>query len=71
MGGYRFRLIDTAGSEVAIVVRPSPAIGEGDLVLLPGGGTAAVLEVYDDEDGRDGDVQATLVIEDDAEEFGE
>lgn len=71
MEGYRFRLIDTAGSEVAIVVRPSPAVGEGDLVLLPGGGTAAVLEVYDDEDGRDGDVQATLVIEDDAEDFGE
>jgi hypothetical protein len=66
---YRFRLIDTAGSEVAIVVRPSPAITEGDLVLLPGGGTAAVVEVYDDADGREGDVQATLVIDDEPDEL--
>ena len=68
---YRFRLIDTAGSEVAIVVRPSPAIAEGDLVLLPGGGTAAVVEVYDDADGSEGDVQATLVIDDEPDDFVE
>ena len=71
MGGYRFRLIDTAGSEVAIVVRPSPAVAEGDLVLLPSGGTAAVVEVYDDADGRDGDVEATLVIDDEPEDFAD
>ena len=71
MDGYRFRLIDTGGSEVAVVVRPSATIGEGDLVLLPGGGTASVVEVYDDEDGRDGGVQATVVIEDDAAGFDE
>ena len=69
MDGYRFRLIDTAGSEVAIVVRPSATVAEGDLVLLPGGGTASVVEVYDE--GRDGDVQATLVIEDDEAGFPE
>lgn len=69
MSGYRFRLIDTAGSEVAIVVRPSPSVAEGDLVLLPGGGTAAVVEVYDDADDRDGDVQATLVIDDEPGDF--
>jgi hypothetical protein len=31
--------------------------------------TAAVVEVYDDADGREGDVQATLVIDDEPDEL--
>jgi hypothetical protein len=33
-------------------------------VRTPEGSTATVLEVYDDEFGREGDVVATLVVED-------
>jgi hypothetical protein len=32
-------------------------------VYLPDGGPATVVEVYDDEHGREGGVQATLVVE--------
>ncbi len=59
----RFRLIDTAGSELGIVDDERTTIGEGDEVRTPGGSTAAVLEVYDDEFGTEGDVAATLVVE--------
>jgi hypothetical protein len=38
-------------------------IQAGETVQLPDGSPAPVVEVYDDENGREGDVQATLVVE--------
>lgn len=65
MGGFRYRVIDTSGSEIAVVADDRPQIAHDDTVLLPDGRTAAVLEVYDDEaDGQDGGVVATLVVDD-------
>ena len=57
-------MIDTAGSELGIIADDRSRLTEGDEVRLPDGSVAAVLEVYDDEAGRDGGVAATLVIED-------
>jgi hypothetical protein len=62
----RYRLLDTAGSEIEIVEDDRPAIREGELVALPPSGRPVeVLDVYDDEHGRDGGVVATLVVEED------
>jgi hypothetical protein len=47
------RLIDTAGGEIGIVSDDRPAITEDDTVTLPGGREVAVIEVYDDEIGRE------------------
>ena len=60
----RFRLIDMAGGEIGIVADEREAISEGDPVALPDGTAVEVVEVYDDEDGREGDVAATLVVDD-------
>lgn len=59
----RYRLIDTAGSELGIVEDDRLEIGEDETVQTPGGALATVLEVYDDEHGREGDVVATLVVD--------
>jgi hypothetical protein len=64
MAGFRYRLIDTAGSELAIVPYAVPRVKAGETVHLPDGRGATVLEVYEDEEhGREGDIQATLVVE--------
>lgn len=60
----RFRLIDMAGGEIGIVTDERDSIGEGDVVALPDGTEVEVVEVYDDEHGREGDVAATLVVDD-------
>ena len=53
-----------AGSELGIVEDPRDAIEMGEQVALPDGGTAEVVEVYDDEEhGREGGVNATLVAD--------
>ena len=60
----KYRILDTAGSELGIVEDPRPAIDVGEQVALPEGGTAEVLDVYDDDEhGRDGGVEATLVAD--------
>jgi hypothetical protein len=59
----RFRLIDTAGSVIEIVEDSRTTIEEGSTVLLPSGEPIEVLEVYDDEYGREGGVVATLVVD--------
>jgi hypothetical protein len=63
-GGYRVRLIDTAGGVIGIVAWASETIAEGDVVHLPDGRPVEVLEVYDDEFGREGGVQGTAVVDD-------
>jgi hypothetical protein len=50
--GFRFRRIDTAGSELAIVGYSVPNVSEGDTVHLPDGRGVVVLEVYNDEHGQ-------------------
>ena len=60
----RFRLIDMAGGEIGIVTDERDSIGESDAVALPDGTEVEVVEVYDDEHGREGDVAATLVVDD-------
>ena len=60
---YRFRLVDTAGSELGIVTHPASTIELGETVNLPEGGTGTVVDVYDDEHGREGGVEATLAVE--------
>jgi hypothetical protein len=64
VSGFRVRLIDTAGSVIGIVSWASETISEGDTVRLPDGRAVEVLEVYDDEFGREGGVQATVVVDD-------
>jgi len=61
---FLFRLIDTAGSEIGLVSWAAETVTVGDIVQLPDGRSAEVLDVYDDEYGRDGGVQATLVVDD-------
>lgn len=60
----RFRLIDMAAGVIGIVTDERETIGEGQFVALPDGTEVEVVEVYDDEDGREGDVAATLVVDD-------
>ena len=65
VSGFRLRLIDTAGSVIGIVSWGSETVTEGDTVLLPDGRPVEVIEVYDDEFGQEGGVQATVVVDDD------
>jgi hypothetical protein len=60
MNLYRYRLIDTAGGEIGIIEDERSAIQIEEEVQLPDGSTGTVVHVYDDEYGREGDVQATL-----------
>lgn len=60
---FRYRLIDTAGSELGIVSDSNPQLREGETVPVPDGQEAEIVEAYDDEYGREGDVQATLVVD--------
>ena len=64
MTTVRFRLIDTAGSEIGIVRSDAATVGVGDTVQMPDGRPVEVVDVYDDELGREGGVQATLVVDD-------
>ncbi len=61
MSGFRFRLIDTAGSELAIVGYGVPDVKLGDTVHLPDGRGVTVVDIYDDEHGQEGGVRATPV----------
>jgi hypothetical protein len=63
---YRYRIVDSAGSELGIVSDGRETIREDDEVSLPDGTMGLVLEVYDDEHGREGGVVATLVVDEDA-----
>jgi EAL domain-containing protein (putative c-di-GMP-specific phosphodiesterase class I) len=60
----RYRLIDMAAGEIGIVTDERATISEGDSIALPDGTHVDVVEVYDDEFGREGDVAATLVVDD-------
>jgi hypothetical protein len=60
----RFRLIDMAGGEIGIIEDPRAAIDLGESVPMPDGRQVEVVDVYDDEYGREGDVAATLVVDD-------
>ena len=63
MAGFRFRLIDTAGSELGFATYAVPDMRPGDTVHLPGGRGVKVTEVRWNEDYQEGDVQATLVVD--------
>ena len=63
MNPFRYRLIDTTGGEIGFINDSRERIQSGDRVQLPDESAGTVVEVYDDEDGREGDVQATLVID--------
>ncbi|PWU22861.1 MAG: hypothetical protein C5B48_09560 [Candidatus Rokuibacteriota bacterium] len=62
-GGFRYRLIDTDGNELEIVSYPVANIKVGETLYVAGGRPVQVLDKYDDEQGQEGDVQATLVID--------
>ena len=62
MHRVRDRVIDSAGSELASVDVDEP-IGEGGSISLAGIGRLPIIEVYDDEDGREGGVHATVVVD--------
>jgi hypothetical protein len=64
MPGHRYRLIDTAGSEIGMIEDLRDTLRDGDEVQLPDGSAVEILEVYDDDEGRDGGVWATLVVDD-------
>lgn len=63
MAKGRYRLIDTAGSELDVVDLDDNEVIEGSTLELPDGREGEVVEVYDDEDGREGGVNATLVVD--------
>ena len=66
MSEHRYRVIDSAGSELGIVTDERSRIAEEETVVLPDGEAAIVVEVYDDDEyGREGDVVATLVVDTD------
>jgi hypothetical protein len=58
-----FRLIDTDGSEIGFVQIAGDKIADGNRVPTADGQVLSVIEVYDDDDGREGGVAATLVVE--------
>ncbi len=60
---WTYRLIDTDGSEVGLVQIARSSIKDGDQVTTADGEAITVLEVYDDKDGQEGGVTATLVID--------
>jgi hypothetical protein len=61
----RFRLIDMAGGEIGIVEDERSVVEMGDSIAMPDGRVVEVVEVYDDEEhGREGGVEATLVVDD-------
>jgi len=66
MAAFKYRLIDTAGGEIGIVSLDRANIVEGETVTLPDSTTGSVVEVYDDEDGQEGGVVATLVVEEES-----
>jgi hypothetical protein len=53
-----------AGGEIGIVEDARERIDVDEQVTLPDGATAAVVDVYDDEFGREGGVAATLAVDD-------
>jgi hypothetical protein len=59
----RFRLIDTAGGEIGIIEDERTSIDVDDTVALPDGSSGTVVDVYDDEYGREGGVAATLAVD--------
>jgi hypothetical protein len=63
MSFFHYRLIDTAGGEIGIISDSRPSIDVGDSVKLPNGLSGIVVDVYDDEYGKDGGVEATLAVE--------
>ncbi len=63
MPEFSYRLIDTAGGVIGIISSDRSSIAEGDSVTLPDGTQGRVVEVYDDENGQEGGVVATLVVE--------
>jgi hypothetical protein len=71
MNTFRFRLIDSDGSELGIVGSPVGDIEPGDTVQSPDGRRVEVIEVYDDEFGREGGVVATLVVHDSSDGVAE
>lgn len=64
MNTFRFRLIDTAGSELGVIASDVAELAAGDTVQTPDGLPVEVVEVYDDEFGQEGGVAATLVVDD-------
>jgi hypothetical protein len=59
---FRYRIVDSTGTELEIASYPTLSIGPGETVYISGGRDVKVLEVRD-ESGQEGDVQATLVVE--------
>jgi hypothetical protein len=49
MATLRYRVIDTAGSELGFVTTDEGPVGEGDMVEVEVVGEVLVVEVYDDE----------------------
>lgn len=63
MADFHYRLIDTAGGEIGITTFDRDTLAEGETIPLPDGTTGTIVEIYDDEVGREGGVIATLVVE--------
>jgi hypothetical protein len=59
----RYRLIDTAGGVIGIIADDRDTIDEDETVRHSDGRDLTVLEVFDDEEGREGGVAATLVVD--------
>jgi hypothetical protein len=54
-----------AGSELEIIEHSAPTVDVGETVRMSDGREVPVVDVYDNEYGREGGVEATLVVDDD------
>jgi len=59
----QYRLIDTAGSVIDILELDPTQVAEDATISLEDGREVPIVEIYDDEEGREGGVAATLVLE--------
>jgi hypothetical protein len=59
-----YRLLDMAGGEIGIITDQRDRIDLGEHVTLPDGRTAPVVDIYDDDEwGKEGGVEASLVVD--------
>ena len=61
-----YRLLDMDGGEIGIITDERHRIDLGEQVTLPDGRSAPVVDIYDDEEwGKEGGVEASLVVDED------
>jgi hypothetical protein len=63
VGVERYRIVNLLGSEISIFEDARAQVAVGDELVLPDGPAATVVQIREDDFGRYGGVQATLVVD--------